>query len=529
MENKKPFFKTAKGIVCIVLAVLVVLGGCAGGYYAYWLYQQPKFHDVSIELGSELPQIGEFLTEYANPAKVQLLTEDVDLTLVGEQSLTFVHGKKEETVTLTITDTTAPTAVFQDVTATIDQVLTVDDFVVEAHDLAEITIEFAQPLTRPESYGDTKVEIVVTDANGNVTRGTCVVNYVWMVEAVTLELGQPLEKAALLLDPEADAELIDQAVLDEINASPAGVYTVTSEDGGISCSCTVTIQDTTAPALELKSVTVRKGSSVGKDAFIVSATDISGAVTTRLMTELDFNTISTQEVVIEAEDINGNIISATTTLKVVGDTTPPTFSGMSTLTVSKHSTPNYTSGVTAYDDWDGSVKFTYDASKVNTSVAGTYYVTYRATDKAGNGATYRRKVVVNHDAADTAALVSSIASGLSSNAESIRDYVRNNIAYSSSWGGSDPVWYGFKNRSGNCYVHALCLQALLREKGYSTQLIWVTDKTHYWNIVYLNGKWWHIDATPSAIHSRYSLMTDAQRYETLSGRNWDRSAWPSCG
>lgn len=525
----KNFFKSAKGIVCIVLAVLVLLGGAAGGYYAYWLYQQPKFHGASIELGSDLPAISEFLTEYANPEKVQLLTEDIDLTLVGDQSLTFVHGKKEETVTLTITDTTPPTATFQDVTATIDQTLTVEDFVVEASDLAEITIEFAQPLVRPESYGDAKVEILVSDVNGNVTRGECNVFYVWMVESVTLELGQPLEKSALLLDPEGDADLIDQAVLDEINASPAGTYTVTSEDGGISCTCTVTIQDTTAPVLELKSVSVRKGNSAEKSDFIKSVSDISGDVTTRLVTKLDFNTVGSQKVVIEAEDINGNVTSAETTLKVIGDTEAPKFSGMSTINITKGQKPNYTSGVKATDNWDGEVKFTYNADKVNTSAAGTYYVTYSATDKAGNTATYRRKVVVSHNADDTADLVSSIAAKLPKNAESIRDYVRSSISYSSSWGGSDPVWYGFKNKTGNCYVHAMCLQALLREKGYSTQLIWCTDKTHYWNIVKLNGTWWHIDATPGTRHSRYSLMSDAQRYETLSGRDWDRSAWPACG
>ena len=90
------------------------------------------------------------------------------------------------------------------------------------------------------------------------------------------------------------------------------------------------------------------------------------------------------------------------------------------------------------------------------------------------------------------------------------------------------MWYGFKNRSGNCYVHAMCLQALLREKGYTTQLIWVKDKSHYWNLVYINGSWKHVDSTPSSLHSRYSLMNDDQRYSTLSGRDWDRELWPEC-
>ena len=81
---------------------------------------------------------------------------------------------------------------------------------------------------------------------------------------------------------------------------------------------------------------------------------------------------------------------------------------------------------------------------------------------------------------------------------------------------------------GNCYVHALCLQALFNEKGISSQLIWVTDKSHYWLLVNIGGTWKHIDPTPSSLHGRYSLMSDAQRYETLSGRDWDRTKWPEC-
>ena len=54
------------------------------------------------------------------------------------------------------------------------------------------------------------------------------------------------------------------------------------------------------------------------------------------------------------------------------------------------------------------------------------------------------------------------------------------------------------------------------------------DKTHYWNLVYLNGKWVHMDSTPGVRHERYSIMNDELRYETLSGRDWDRNQWPVC-
>jgi transglutaminase-like putative cysteine protease len=197
------------------------------------------------------------------------------------------------------------------------------------------------------------------------------------------------------------------------------------------------------------------------------------------------------------------------------------------------------------DARDGQVEFTVDTSKVRLNTAGTYYAVYTATDSTGNTTTYRRTVIVNHDSADVDALVKSIAKNLPADAEKLRDYVRNNIRYSHNWGGADPskgtpeasyvyVWYGFKNKSGNCYVHALCLEALLKEKGFETQLIWATDKSHYWNIVKIDGKWYHIDATPGNRHTKYSLMNDFERYETLyipeekRQRDWDRTKWPRC-
>ena len=520
-------------VLWVLLAVTVFVGIVL---YKQW-YDRPKFHDVTMELGQPVPPVTDFLTEYAVADQVKMVTETVDISTVGTRNLTFRHSAKEETVRLVIADTTAPTATFQDVSAEIGATLKPEDFLVEANDLSAITVSFAKPLTVPESYGDVTVEIRVADAHGNAITGTCKVYYVWMLHAYTLELGDTLDAADLLLNPEKDAHLLEQSQLDAVNTGSVGSYTVTSTDGSQSCQCTVTVVDTTAPTLELKGVKIYKGGSAKLSDFIKSVSDLSGEVQTKLLTTLDFNKVGKQTVTVEATDAHGNVTTAETTLEIITDTTAPTFSGMSDMSVSKYSTPDYEKGVSAYDSKDGAVSFTVDTSRVNTSKAGTYYAIYTATDKSGNKATYRRKVVVNHDGDDTTALVNSIAATLPSDPEAIRDYVRSSISYSTNWGGSDPVWYGFKNKTGNCYVHALCLQRLLSAKGYTTQLIWVKNMkngrpSHYWLIINLNGVWRHIDATPSRLHGRYSLMTDDQRYETLVSnglqRDWDRSKWPAC-
>lgn len=96
------FLKTKWGIVCMIAAAVVLLVGAAFGGYAIWLYQQPKFQDVTVELGTDTVHISQFLTEYANQDKVRFVTDVsvIDLNKVGDTPLTLKHGGKEETVTL---------------------------------------------------------------------------------------------------------------------------------------------------------------------------------------------------------------------------------------------------------------------------------------------------------------------------------------------------------------------------------------------------------------------------------------------
>ena len=599
--------KVLIGLIAGLSALLVAVGGLGG--YTLWHYKLPKFHDVTLELGEPLPPVTAFLTEDAKAEKAALVTEksSIDLSCVGVRELTFTHGRKVETVKLTVEDTTPPVLKLKDVSADIGTELTAMDFVEEVVDLSKVTLTLAKPLETPEGYGDVTVEVIATDESGNETKESCTLSYVWMRSEATMELGGSISKGDILMNAEKDADLLDQSVLDALTTAAAGTYpiTVTTVDGQTG-TCQVTVVDTVAPVVKVKNHTVYEGESVSLKDFLESATDLSGEVSTKLTQEPNTAKAGTYTVTVEATDINGNAATADATLTVVKDTEPPVFSGLKKLSTDKDKKPNYTSGVTAtdardgkvgfeYDDskvdlskpgtytvtytakdkagnkateqrkvtvlsdteapkfsglkditakknkkpdytsgvtakdnWDGKVEFTYDDSKVDLSKAGTYYVTYSAKDKAGNKATARRKVVINHDQEDTKALVRDIAAGLSSDPESLRDYVRNSIKYSSSWGGDDPVWYGFKNKKGNCYVHALCLQELLEAKGYATKLIWVTDKSHYWNLVKINGSWKHIDATPGTRHTKYSLMNDEQRLETLSGRTWDTSQWPAC-
>lgn len=518
------FSKVLLGLMPLVIMLLIIFGS--------WFIEVPKFHDVTVELGTDSVSTADFMTPYARFGKVRLVSDAalVNLNEVGATELVLSHNGQTETVTLTVQDTTAPHAVFtKKMTVPIDYVPDVADFVSDVQDHSKTEIRFLQAPVVPKDYSDVTVAVEVEDACGNAVSGTCTLSYIWLKEAIAVELGELLTAEQVLLDPVRDISLVDQAAIDIVNECGLGEYTISSTLGEKTISCAVTVQDTLGPVLELQDYQARVGGKVELDDFLVSSKDASGVADVRMITEPDTSVEGEQIIVIEAEDTLGNISTTEVSLFVASDFTPPVINGAGkSMSVEKNSSPNYLSGVSAKDDVDGYCRVTCDSSGVNLKKAGTYYVTYRAVDSSGNVKTVKRKVVVKPDAEDTAALVKTIAGTLSNDPEAIRDYVRYTVRYNTNWGGDDPVWYGFTNKVGNCYVHATCLKAIFDVKGIESRLIWVTDKSHYWLIVRIDGTWKHIDATPGVRHTKYSLMNDEMRLATLSGRVWDTSLWPAC-
>ena len=533
----KQFFRGTEGVLCAALIVVLVVGLVGTGCILYQMNQLPAFRDVTMELGGGLPTITQFLTELGDPEKAVLVTpsNQIDLTRVGQQLLTFRQNGKEETVTLTVLDTQAPVVAFREVTLPLGTAPRAEDLVASVQDHSPVTVAFAQTPAVPETFGTVTAQVLVTDSSGNTTAGQCSIHYAWLRDAITVELGDTLEIVDLLLRPEDAALYTDQAAVDRINASGLGTYLITGTNAGQSCQCVVTVRDTVGPDLKVKALVLEQGKTAMASEFVDTTWDLSGDVTVTLAKEPDYTKLGVQTVTVEARDASGNVTAMETTLEIREDMTPPVFQGLGDMRVEIDSTPDYAANVVAVDSKDGYVEFTFHAIQEDTSRSGSYYVIYTAVDKAGNKATAQRKVIVDHDQSDIDALVAKYADQLSDDPVEIMNWCYENIWYwGDGWGDGDPVWFGFTQWEGNCYVHAYCLQAILDYKGYETQIIWTTEKTHYWVLVNIGGEgedavWRHIDSTPGNIHLGYGLMDDEHRLWTLSGgRVWDFDQWPAC-
>lgn len=534
---KKDFFKTLKGMIIMVVAAGLLAAGVGIGIGRV---SNDRFQDVSVELGTESVPVTKFMTKHANINKVSFVSDPgaIDLNSLGETEVTLRHGNQVETVMFRVVDTTAPEVEFVTLLEKEEGYIPdPQDFVKSVSDQDTTTVAFANDVVISSDYADTVCTVVVTDASGNKTTGECVLRFGRYRKEVTKEYGMPLTKGDILLSVERDGDSIDQAQIDLINKSLPGSYEVMVNLNGVEDICTVKVQDTTGPELIVKDVSIEPGDSIKLEKFVVSVSDISGGVRLVLKTPLDNRKEETQRAVIEAEDPYGNVTTAEATLRVTKDDEGPKINFAHDYVQAQcgGEKPNYMVGVTAFDEVDGECMVIYDDSAVKMDEIGTYQVVYTAKDKSGNTTTKKRDVVVTFDYSPEALTnkakiyIRNAATELSSDPEQIRDYVRDKIKYNSNWGGDDPISYGFEKRKGNCYVHALILKALLDEKGFESELIWVTDHTHYWVVVKIDGVWKHIDATPSrGFHNKYSLMDDAQRLETLKGRDWDRDLWPVC-
>ena len=518
-------------MISVMMAILLLILSLGYLGFDFYLDSVVLFQDLTVELGAESVGIQDFLTQKMTLVPIHWVSDPtrVDLGKVGNHKITLGYGERSQTVTLTVQDTTAPAVVMDQTWEVQGSALpAARELIQQIQDESATRIYYAQEPEIPADYRDLDVTVVVEDESGNVTEKVCRFHFVWMRDSITMELGDTLRPEDILLTQEGVR--LDMDELQALSSAAAGTYTVTAVSGGKEAVCTVTVQDTTAPVLQLQDVQQTPGKAVTIRDFVVKATDVSGVVDLRFVgEEPDGSVNGTYTVTVEATDASGNVTRQDATLWITNDAVPPVIQGVqNSFTLEKHGTADFLAGALAYDNMDGMCEVKVDTSALDVHTAGTYYITFYAEDSSGNVGSLKRKVEVLHDQEDTQAWIQEIADTLPDDPELVRDYVRETIRYSTSWGGEDPVWYGLTNSSGNCYVHALTLKALLDAKGYETQLIWVRNKTHYWLVINLGEVWRHIDSTPSAQHKKISLMTDEERLAHLNGRDWEFDLWPAC-
>lgn len=116
-------------------------------------------------------------------------------------------------------------------------------------------------------------------------------------------------------------------------------------------------------------------------------------------------------------------------------------------------------------------------------------------------------------------------------AYNIFDWVHSNILYQTIFEDQsyeDAAYMGFTRRSGDCYVYFSCAKMLLDLAGIPNIMVTrypVVTNGHYWNLVQLNGEWYHCDAT--VFRDRYEMYFMCTDDEIDDGHHdFDHSLYP---
>ena len=551
-KKTKSHNKTAK---IVVIAVVVVLILAILAIVLFNIFSKKVKDHVQLELGTQELKIQDFLTDekYAENAEFVTDISQIDLNKVATYEITIKLNDKEYTSILDVKDTTAPQVKFQDVDGYTDYQINPEDFIAEKTDASNMEVSLGNEVTI-NGFGEYHPLVIVKDEYGNETSQECLLNISYIKSKFILEYGNKLTKEDLLFNVAEYQDTINQQDIDTINSYDIGEYDLKSVYDGQEKITKITIQDTVAPELVLKDVTLYTEQTItDANQFVEKAEDLAG-VTLNILTEIDYSIIGDQEVTIEAVDGHGNKTSQTAKLTIKEDTEGPVFSGISDLKITKGGTADYKKGVTAKDGKDGDVEFTVDSSSVKLDTAGTYYATYTATDKAGNTTTSKRKIVVSEKSTASSSSSSSgdvyakadefiakATSGVSGTANkilAIKNYLRSNIKYSHRYNASNTgsvnaaAMKAFTAYEGDCYIHAAAAQVMFTRLGVKSIIVNALDYSHYWNMVYINGGWKHVDPTPGWAYADVGFMNDAKRLETLRRingyeyRDWDRSKFP---
>lgn len=209
------------------------------------------------------------------------------------------------------------------------------------------------------------------------------------------------------------------------------------------------------------------------------------------------------------------------------DVTPPVMVGVQNITVELGSNISYKKDVVVSDD-SGKCTLTVDTGSVDLNTAGTYEVTYTATDEAGNSTSQTIVVTVINPPTVTREQVDELADGviasvvtedmtLLEQVKALWNWCRTQITYSYSNGERGVVsgaYEGLYNRKGDCYTYYATLEVLLDRLGVENMCVARVggNSNHWWNLVNLGDGWYHCDSSPRHTGHKFRcfMQTDEQ-------------------
>ena len=368
---------------------------------------------VIIAQGSSYTDAGASASDSADGTVSVTTTGTVDTSLIGSYVLTYSAvdsaGNAASTVTRTVevTDQTAPViSILGGAAITIAHGSVYLDQGATASDNVDTSIAVSSSgVVDTNSVGSYSITYAAVDAAGN--NAAAVIRTVTVVDQAAPQItlngpstvtvahnGTYTEQGASATDV-VDGSLSVSAT-DTVNTNEVGSYVITynvSDAAGNAAqpvTRTVNVTDQAPPVITLigsDTVTIAYGAPSYTDPGATATDSVDGDVSVSSVGAVLVDIVGSYSITYDAVDSAGNAAATVIRTIDVTDQTAPDISiiGESEVTVA-HDSTYVDDGATATDNVDGFMVVDITGS-VNTSVIGTYTITYNVTDGGGNAAT----------------------------------------------------------------------------------------------------------------------------------------------
>lgn len=367
---------------------------------------------------------------------------------------------------------------------------------------------------------------------------------------LTMEAGASIQPEMFLVDAEKYGGVTAfKTDLNTIDLRVAGEYPVQLEVDGEIFSSLLVVQDRKAPTGEPVTGIVTDVDVVPDPNTLVTNLEDISDVSVSYVSQPDVSKGGETVAQVLLTDGSGNTTVVEVPLTVISDKTPPVIEGAKDLEFYVGDPIAYKAGITVTDDQSAAPKLTVDNSAVDTGSAGTYPVTYIATDDAGNSSsvTVQLTLVDKPEGYVEPDVVYDLARKVLDEittedmtpmqvAFAIYKWTSTHIAYTgssdkSSW--TAGAYQAFTKRSGDCFNYFAAAKALYNVAGIENEDIVKSDtshSSHFWSIINLGDGWYHVDCTPRSNPGKFFMNTDAE-LEAYSVKNknshiFDGSLYP---
>ncbi len=539
-KRKRSKNKINKRIVLLICGCALLLGAVAG----FFLYQNNLVYDVChVEAGVNV-SIGDFLKREDEDAYFTDDSEKIDTTVPGEYHLKIKTGFFVHDCTLYVEDTVAPVVEVWPVIIERGNVCEAYDFIKSIEDVTATKVSFVnEPDYNLED--SQKVVISVEDAGGNITTKEAEFTIYSVVTKLNVEVGSGVPDSSAF-GSTSDIKIITD--MSTIDFSKLGSYTVVVEANGKSYNVEMNIVDTVPPVFDVRDINAFANIRREPAEFVTGADDLT-QITYSYESEPEFTMIGTQTITIVASDEGGNQSKKEAKLNLMEDKEPPRIVGASDINTYLGNSISYKANVKVEDNCAEGLSLSVDTSAVNTGAAGTYPVTYIATDAAGNSTSVTVQLTIKeliYSEEEVNNLADAVLSKIINDnmtqydkALAIFNYVKNSMYYvdssdKDSW--VKAAYEGLVNKRGDCFVYASTSKVLLTRAGIPNmdiERIPSGTTLHYWNLVDIGDGhgWYHFDTTPRIserpnifLWTEEQLMAYSKR--NYNSHNYDHSRYP---